>query len=273
MEGARGEAMILCSVSLMLVNVSTCFWGMFELFGGITQATDMKIFSLAGMLQLAKCCLVILMLISALISIKKIIHKKSDLRIILLVSIFMWNLFILFVSYTRSGSATCEYRYHLIGMLPLMCVTGTLLIENIQKLEMKQQKLIYLAGYAGILFFCIGSYKNLYSRPEQNAALKELCAYVKNFDVEHIYIFDGSNDADICRVIDEDTSYICLLDNGITWAYDYYVDYVNAPMQTHDVIVVVNNEEYNFGDAFEIAGYPLIKFDTVANRSLYYFAD
>lgn len=113
----------------------------------------------------------------------------------------------------------------------------------------------------------------MYSRGEQNGDLKELCGYVKQLNAEHVYLYDGSGDAEICRVIDESTSYLCLLPEGVTWEYNYYAYYVDQPMTTENVIVVVNNEEYEFGDTFEIAGHSLEKFDSVANRSLYCFVN
>ena len=154
-----------------------------------------------------------------------------------------------------------------------MCVTCIFLIGRIRNLQTKQQNWLYAAGYVAILFLCAVSYKELFSKEEQHADLKEFCSYVSELDAEYIYLFDGSNDADICRVIDETSNYICLLDNGRTWAYNYYNYYVDAPMQTNNVVVAVNNEEYQFGDSFEIAGHLLIKFDSVANRSLYYFTN
>lgn len=271
--GARGDEMVLCSVDLIQDNISSCFWGMFDLLGGMAQIKDTRVLSLAGLLRLAKCCLVILMLVSAVVSVKNCIRKKSDLRILLLLSVFAWNLFVLSVSYTKAGSLNFEYRYHLIGIIPLMCVMGIFLIESIQKLQMKQQYFIYTAGLLGILFICAGSYISLYSRPDQTAELKELCAYTKELDVEHIYFLESTGDVAICRLLDEDSSYIYLRDSGVTWALDYYACYIDAPMQTNNVIVVVNPEQYECGDTFEIAGHCLTRLATIANRSLYYFAE
>lgn len=178
------------------------------------------------------------------------------------------------IAFPRGGSDTYEYRYHLIGVLPLVCATGTFLIDGVRGLPQKGQRVcLWAAGYLAICFLCICSYRDLYSQGEQNADLKEMCAYVKELDVEYIYLYDGSNDSDICRVLDESSTYLCLMENGLTWAYDNYKQYVGAPMQTDRVVVVVDNEKYDFGDAFEIAGHPLTRFDTVANRSLYVFGE
>lgn len=273
MGGARGNAMTFCSVYQLLASISSCFFAMFELYGGTTESFELQVLSGEGIALLAKCFLVIGMLISGIFCIIKCVKKEGSLRVLLLISVFLWNTLVLLISFPRSGSSTYEYRYHLIGMLPLMCATCVFLIEEIRKLRKEQQICLYAAGVMFILFLCGVSYKELYSREEQNADLKEFCSYVKNLDVEYIYLFNDLDDAEVCRVIDKDTSYVTLLDTGVTWAYDYYVYFVNAPMQTHDVIVAVDDAEYQFGDSFEIAGHILHRINSVANRSLYRFIE
>ncbi len=286
MDGARGNNMNFCSVYQLLGNVASCFFGMFELFGGATENTMLPILSVAGIQLLAKCGLVLIMLVAGVamlvqwkkeVSLKAEIGQsieKNQLRPFLLISVFVWNLFILNVTNTRGGSSTYEYRYHLIGMLPLLCATVIFILRSIQSFRRKQQQIcLYCGGILFLLLLCLTSYKDLYSREEQNGQLKEFCAYVKDFDVEYIYLFEGSNDVDMCRVIDETSTYICLLDTGRTWAYDYYKQYVDGPVQTENVIVAVDIEKYSFGDTFEYAGYELEKFDSVAKWELYVFKE
>ncbi|MCM1120213.1 MAG: hypothetical protein NC543_12740 [bacterium] len=274
MGGARGNGMTLCSVYQMLASVSGCLWGIFELFGGVTAAFDIQVLSPQGIQILAKCCLVVTLLGAGSVYAAKCLKKQGDLRGVLLLTVFFWNLFVLIIAFPRGGSDTYEYRYHLIGALPLVCAAGAFLIDGVRRLPQGGQRIIlWAASYLAICFLCLCSYRDLYSRGEQNADLKEMCAYVKELDVEYIYLYDGSNDSDICRVIDESSTYLCLMENGLTWAYDNYKEYVGAPMQTDRVVVVVDNEKYDFGDAFEIAGHALTRFDTVANRSLYVFGD
>lgn len=273
MGGAHGNTMTFCSIYQLHASVSSCFFAMFELFGGTTESFEVRILSVEGIALVAKCCLVIGMLVSGCCNIIKCAKREGSLRVLMLMSIFLWNMLVLILSFPRGGSSTYEYRYHLIGMLPLMCASCALFVEGIYKLKKEQQICLHAVGIVLVLFLCSVSYKELYSRGEQNSDLKEFCAYVKNLGAEHIYLFNASNDADICRVIDDETSYICLLDSGVTWAYDYYRDFVDAPMQTYNVVVAVYDMEYQFDDTFEIGGHLLQKFDSVANRSLYRFIE
>lgn len=279
MGGARGNGMTFCSIYQMLASVSSCFFGIFELYGATTESFELPVLSMEGIQLLAKYALTMVMLVSGIVCILRyVIHPKNicrekSLRVLLLLSIFVWNLLVLIISFPRGGSTTYEYRYHLIGSLPLMCVMGILLIDSIKKLQVKQQTCIYVAGYLAILFLCAVSYKDLYFREDPNTDLKELCSYTKELEVDHIYLFDEFHDSNISRVIDDTSSYLYLSEDGKTWADDYYSRYVGTPMQTSNVVVVVNDERYQFGDSFEIAGHTLIKFASVANRSLYYFAE
>lgn len=279
MGGARGNGMTFCSIHQMLASISTCFFGLFELYGATTESFDLPVLSMKGIQLLAKYALTTVMLVSGIgCIIRYIIHPKNiyrekSLRVLLLLSIFVWNILVLIISFPRGGSTTYEYRYHLIGSLPLMCVMGILLIDTIKKLQVKQQTCIYAAGYLAILFLCVVSYKDLYSGEDPNTDLKELCSYTKTLDVEQVYLFEEFHDSNISRVIDDTSSYIYLSNDGKTWVDNYYSRYAGTPMQTSNVVVVVNDATYQFGDSFEIAGHTLKKFASVANRSLYYFVE
>ena len=271
MGGTRGNSMVFCSVYQMLANISSCFFGMFELFGGATTSFELQIFTLKGVLSVAKISLVLLMLVCAIWNITKALKGKAQLREILLLGIFVWNYFILNVANVRAGSATYEFRYHLIGMIPLMCLTVITLVQGIKTLRAEQQK--WLWGMAGlvIVFLLAGSYKEVFESGEKNAELKELTAYCKKLDLDYIYMFMGSNDSDICRVLDDSALYMHLGENGKTWIYDYYNYYIDAFPETERSIVVVNDEAYATGDTFAIQEHTLTRFATVGGRSLYYF--
>lgn len=273
MGDSRAESMSFCSIYQMLANVSYAFFGMFELMGGTTGPTydSIAIFSLKGVLILTKICMTLLFLICGAAALVKCIRKRGDLRLIMLLAIFGWNYFVLNISNVRAGSPTSEYRYHLMGMLPLMCVTGTILLDSLKKFSRQQQRVLCGMGGAFLLVFGALTFRELYSRGEQNADLKELCAYCSELDVDMVYMYRASNDADICRALDTSGRYICLLESGVTWTYHYYKKYLEGPIQPDYAIVAVNDAEYQMGEAFEVGGYRLEYFDMAGGRSLYRF--
>lgn len=271
MGGTRGDTMAFCSVYQLLANISSAFFGMFELFGGTTTESDMQILSLEGIALLGKLCFVILLLICAVIVLIRCIRKKADMRLLILLTMFFWNYFILNVANTRAGSATSEYRYHLIGMIPLICAATVILIEGIGRLQGIQQKCIYMAVCGAILFLSTVSYKNIMTQGELNADLKELCEYSRNQDFEYVYMYEASNDSDICRAIDDSTTYLYVSGTGVVWTYDFYSCYVDAVVQPENTIVAVDYTKYLLEDTFTIGNYTLEKFETVGNRNLYRF--
>ena len=282
MGGAKGDRMIFCTVPQLFANAYSCFFGMFELFGGATLDL-VPILSLDGLVLLAKCCLVILMLVCGLLTAAKCIRKMPsglsvpELRGLLVVSVFIWNVFILLLTDTKAGSMTYEYRYHLIGMVPLLCVTGTFQADCPRKLSSAQQNILYGAGFCAVLFLCVMSHKVVFTQAKNHSDLETLCAYIdgytQEYALDYIYMYQSSRDSELCRVLAGNPFYLCLLQEGTTCAYDYYKYYAGGPMQTENVIVVVDDREYEIGEDFEIAGHHLEKFDSVAHRSLYYFID
>lgn len=273
MSGARGNAMILSPSSYMPTNILATIVAMFELFGGLRNTMELTILSVEGILTLGKMVLVLVFLACGICMCKWVIRKQADLRNILLLGMFVWNLFVLCATYTRAGSATYEYRYHLIGMIPLICVTVTVLLHYLAKLNKGQQGLLVACCGLFLLVIIAGSFREVLKTGEKNAQLKELCEYVEEMDVEHAYMYDASNDSDICRLVDNSTLYLCVTPGGVTWVYDYYAEYVDGPIYSEDAIFIVDEARYQFGDTFELFGYSFERFDTVAGRSLYYFAD
>lgn len=273
MGGTRSDSMVIASIWQMHNNVIGCFNGIFELMGGLLKEEGILVFSFHGISVLLKVCLTIAAIICGIVSIVFLV-KKDDLRRLLLISVPVWNYFILNVSYVRAGSETYEYRYHLIGMIPLICVMVYTVLEFFFQCRQEQQCILYVMGVCVILVVSGASFKEMFTRGEQNADLKELCAYFENTDMGVVYLFEASNDSDMAKVIDQNRSYICCFDDGRTFAYDYYLSYKETPMRMDgDVTVAVAEDTYDFGDSFEIAGHQLVKYDSVGHRSLYYFVE
>lgn len=271
MGGTRGESMVLTNVYEIHSNIASSFIGMFELFGGTTENAFVEVLSVEGITMVGKVCVVITMLICGVIAVMRSVKGKSDLRTILLAAVFIWNCFILDLSCTRAGSSTYEYRYHLIGMLPLICVAAIVLAGSLHKLNNGQKTLFISAGILAVMFLVFTSYRSLISEGEKNSDLKEFVEYCDQYDVDLVYMYNESDNGDICRLISDKKIYMCLCDDGSVWAYDFYAQFVNGNMQTENVIVAVSDENIDFSDEFIIADHRLIEFDRIGNRTIYCF--
>ncbi len=272
--GSRGAGMTLISVYQILANVYSCIAGIYELFGGIAQEMELAVMSPEGINILMKAILVHIFLICGIIGIIRIAKKKIELRMLLLLSVFIWNMFVLLATNTRAGSATYEYRYHLIGMLPLMFVAVQILLEAWFGLKRFQKNFFAAAVLCFVLVINVLSFSVALDPTDEQIGLKELCAYFDPYDYDFVYMYDASNEADMCKLIREnDTEYINILENGDTWAYDYYKKYENGKICPENAVMVVNTEKDDLGDSFENFGYKFVKFDAVGSWNLYYFAE
>lgn len=124
---------------------------------------------------------------------------------------------------------------------------------------------------ASIAVVSLGSYFVFMSQEDTSKDLKELANYCENADYDMVYLYDGSNDSDILRALDQSREYICLLENGQTYAFDYYERYCYGGVQKENSIVVVDTNQFDFEDEFMILDMNLIKVDEVANRKIYIF--
>ncbi|MCH5344091.1 MAG: hypothetical protein J1E64_08630 [Acetatifactor sp.] len=270
MGGTRAEGMKFCSVYDMLNNVSSCFFGLFELVGGATAEFDAVIFSVDGMIMLAKCLLMAAFLLCGLYAIVKCVKKRGDLRLILLLSVFVWNYFILNVSYSKAGASTYDYRYHLIGVIPLMCVAAVVMVQWFRGLSNIQQKWLFLCGFAAFFMFQVLVFREVFILGEQNKSLKDLVAYVDDMNLETVYTYYSGGEAEICRLLGGDCLYLDIDAEGLTMAHDYYSRYEYAPIWTENAIVAVYMRDQ--GDSFELGEHLVVRFDTVGDWTLYYFA-
>ncbi len=270
MGGARGQEMVFCSVYQIMGNVFSCFAGIFELMGGATQAMDLSIMSPKGIVTFFKLCLTWLYIGCGIVAVVRCIRRKADLRMLLLVACPIWNYFVLNVINAQAGSSTYEYRYHLVGMIPLICVAVIVLWEGFAKCNKGQQTCLFVVGLLMIAFLNAASFGVLYTKDELNQDLEELCDYCSELDTEVIYLFDGSDDSNMCRVLDRSTLYLCLMGDQKTYVYDYYERYDTAFMQEENAVIVVDDRKHQWSDRYTFGNLTLVRFDTVANRGLYY---
>ena len=273
--GTRTSGMEIAPLSDLLINISNCLFSLFELFGGITETKDIAVLSFEGILIVSRIFYVLGLLVCFFVAMARCIRKKADLCLLMLNAIFIWNYLILNIVNTRAGSATTEYRYHLIGAIPLMCIACIIVTDGLLQLKNIQQKILFWCGTAVILFLCSTAYANVFTYGEKNweqKELMELTEYCSTLDdVYHVYLYYGSYDSDICRILDMEKQYLYTDETSTTQVYNYYDCYTDGAVQPLNSIVVVNNREFDFGESFTIRNYRLQKFHEVANRSLYYF--
>lgn len=272
--GTRGESMTLCPVFQIQANILSNFFGFFELFDGLTTEWYVKVISPQGVLTILKFLFAVLLIIESVSSLLKICKRKCSLLRTLFTIMFFWTVLIMFTVKTQAGSATSEYRYYLVGTIPMIIVLAKDVIEYYRtEKEILRQKIVSYAFCAIVAFLSFSSYYVFLTKEDTAADLKEVVEYCKNADCDIVYMYEGSNDSDIMKVLDRDKEYICLLETGRTYAFDYYERYVLGGVDKANSIVLVNEEEFDFEDEFYILDMKLKKIDEVNNRAVYRFAN
>lgn len=274
MGGAKGNDMTMIGVDQFWNNALSCILGIFELFGGICSEADVPVISLQGISVLSKACLTLVYFACAAIGYRKLIKKQGSIRILFLGSVFVWNLFVLLITDASYGAATYEYRYHLMGMIPVVCITSEILLDSFTKWRKWQKFIMGAVGVTALLIVNGCAFKVALDTEDKQAELRAVCNYCEDLDAEYVYLFLDTAASEICRCIgNTEVEYLCLTGEGKTTVYDYYSEYEGKHVQMEAAVVVVDDVVFNLGDYFEQGGYKFQKFATVAGRSLYQFVD
>ena len=268
--GSKGNSMQLCNIYDGLTdNISSCFLGIFEVFGGVAY-TETAAMSTEGINILLRLIFVWMFLICALVTAVKFLKKQAQELSVLLLLIFVWNFFILCVCDIRYGAGTFEYRYHLIGLIPLICLSTKELVDWIKNYRRTLQIGIVVCATMFVGILMVTSYKAIFEKEDRNEAHREICAYAEEMGVDYVYFLYESEAPEICRAIDyENALYLQLMDGGITWVYDYYAQYEHVPMIQENFIIVCDNGIYDFGDQMEMFGYIFARSRIIGTKSIY----
>lgn len=143
--------MQLLDVSRLVPNIAACLTGLLELLGAI-GTKGQNVFSLGGIAQLSRLC-VLLLLVFCVFRAGARIKKDGSSPVLRLYTLclcaFFVNVAILCLCDTTYGAQTFEYRYHLIGTLPLFLLPGALLYAQTPK--RKLLRLVLPLGFAALL--------------------------------------------------------------------------------------------------------------------------
>lgn len=270
--GTRGDGMAYADVFDLFTNFQEGLVGIFELFGGTTIYEGTKVMDYYGIIQFFKFVFVLFLLANAFLTLSKVIKGKAGLLKTLLVSVFFWNWLILILTRTTAGSVTYEYRYHLIGMIPLMILSVVNLLDMAK--ERKTPRWAFaVAGYVLLLLTLVISYKETLFWGEQNPNVLKIIEYFEDSDFDRIYIFDESNESDKLRLLGNPTHYIDIVSYGQTWAYDFYGYYKDGPIFTEGSCLIMKQYLFGYADSDDFFGYKIEKVDQVGDYAVYYFVE
>lgn len=269
-SNARGMSMTLCNIYNIKDNVRNCFWGIFELFEGVTYNDGTAVMSYHGINILLRMVFVIFLLVCGISMARKCIRKEEDTLSVLLMCVFVWNTFILCVCKTQYGSPTFEYRYHLVGVIPLLCAVAIMLLKWFEKSDMEWKY------WGAVGFFCVlvvlnaTSYKAVLEAESDTTALQAICDYAADEEIEKVYFLDSTSDSEKCRLLDyENATYLYATGEGKSLAYNYYASCTGEPIEQENVILVADTRYREAGDILELAGQTYNYVMTVGTYNIY----
>lgn len=123
------SAMQLMGTGGLSANISACLTGLLELFGAVGEE-GAAVLSYTGLFRISRLTFVLLLSLFTIHAMRSFFQRNGDahtmLACALCLSAFVVNTLVLLFSDTTYGATTFEYRYHLIGTLPLLLLPGLL---------------------------------------------------------------------------------------------------------------------------------------------------
>lgn len=224
----RGNAMTLVTADKLWDNAGRCLAAFFRLFGAAPGQT-VEVLSADGVSALLR-MLLAAALVAGVLFLPRAMRAGGVLPegAVFLGAIFWWNLVVLLLTDTTYGDPFFEYRYHLMGAVPLLL----LLALWAQRWPMLRPARLRVAAALGgsllavvLVVFCDADALKAIDASTQNEAQYALCEAVEQMDgVEDVFVEYNAGGAEICAALDGDHRYIIYMaDMYSTLTYDGYL--------------------------------------------------
>jgi hypothetical protein len=221
--------MKLTKLDNLAVNFRGCIAGLFQVFGAV-PSDDIKAMSPQGILYCLRIGAVILLLLAFAAGLKRLFRtdaaeekdpeddgraevvrdykKATGFIISCLTILFLFNFLIVLVSDTRySGNTNIEYRYLLIGMVPLIPLLGIILQEKSRAWNPFQSRCVFAVLFLAAAMLIAGSDRMVSKNWDRSGYAVELSDYFKTQDLESVFFIDDPDTMDFCRAIDGSHKY------------------------------------------------------------------
>lgn len=198
-------------------NFKACIRGIFELMGAIV-IQDVPVMSVRGIILCVKMILVAAFLVALFFNYIKFDNgdkKTKNTGLYLknyLAFLFVWIFMVIFIADMRfPGNPHTEYRYLLVGMIPLIMLFGIQLNSLSKLFNDFQKKVAYIVLLVACIVVVGGNHQNVLDKWDRSTYAVEFTEYVETLDVESvIFLGDGDSQA-MCRGIDNIHKYGCFM--------------------------------------------------------------
>lgn len=190
------------------INLWACIIGVFELFGAVPYE-EIQAVSFEGIGYCLRFGLVILFLIAFFTNLPTLIKKSEHIGPKkYLTVLFLFDFLILTLSNTRySTNTTIEYRYFIIGCVPLILLLGIQLYEWFSQGNPFQKNLLRVALLGALIMLIATNNKHVFDHWDRSSHAVELTDYFNTLDIESVFFIDDDKTSNICRALDDNHKY------------------------------------------------------------------
>lgn len=213
------SSMTLNSLETIRDNAVNCLIGFFRLFGAVPEESQ-AVFSLAGISALLRMAMAAAVLALALwVSVRAVLGLLPARlgSVGYLASIFWWNLAVLLATNTRYGDKYFEYRYHLIGAIPLLVLAVYVFPALVSHPARMRRAAAGIGAVLALTLVGLVDFDAVRSiwKPDgtfgANGPEREICGVIGSLDVQDVIITTDTGTTEICAALDPSRRYVTLM--------------------------------------------------------------
>lgn len=200
--------MKLTKIENYAINFRACVRGIFDLFGA-TISDDIEVLTINGIWYCLKMAFVVLLVFVWLYNLRFLFqkHEKGMIREILAI-LPLFNFLVLLMADSRYGTNTnIEYRYYLIGAVPMLLLLGIQIDEWCTSMNVFQKNTVAVVLLAALAVLMGGNNKYVIDHWDRTSYAVELCDYFNTLDIESVFFVDDPDTSHICKGIDGNHKY------------------------------------------------------------------
>lgn len=200
-------------------NAANCLIGFFRLFGAVPKES-VVLFSAQGISVLLRAVLAGGLLLMAVWFALRCLNGTLPQGLAparYLAAIFWWNMAVLLLTNTRYGDPYFEYRYHLMGAVPMLVLT-VFALPVMAARPPRLRRAVAAGGAAALvvlaLFADVDAVGDIWMEDGTlgvNGPEREICGIVNTMDVQDVLVAAGSGTAEICGALDPSRRYMTLM--------------------------------------------------------------
>ena len=226
-NGTSRMNMKITKLENQAVNLRACFAGVFQLFGAFTSE-DINAFSTKGIYYCVKILMVCTLLITCIYNFKACIKKSSiiDIRKMFSISfIYVFSMLVL-VDCRYPGNFRIEYRYLLVGVIPLILLLGMQLSIQENTWTKLQRIVVKTICSIVLLILVMGNNISVNKHWDRTTYAVELCDYFNSIDIDSVFFVDDPDTSIICKGLDKNHKYGAYIteSNSLYYGICSYID-------------------------------------------------